>query len=284
MSITSVAGSYASQFMTSLLSRLSQNQSPSTSTVSYPSSSPSTTSASQPAANNSVATSSEATLSDEIIGALVMMQAQSGAATTSTPTTSTGSTNPIDQLFASLDSNGDGTISQSEMESAIEGVGGTAAEADQIYTALGGTSTTGISQSSFETAAQSGLATLGQMAGVHGHHHHHHHHGGAGESSDDLAAQILSALDNSQDGTVSASQLTTALGSDTSGSSASNLVAAIDGNGSGTITQSELASYLNGLQTQIQGDQSALGAFMRLANQSYTAAQGTQSSTHTVTA
>jgi Ca2+-binding EF-hand superfamily protein len=278
MSITTVAGSYASQLMTSLLSSLSQSQNTSPSTASYPSSSTPT----QPISTNAVTTSSESTLSDEILGALVMMQAQNGASTTSTPTG--GSTNPIDQVFASLDSNGDGSISQSELETAIEGVGGTAAEADQIYTALGGTSTTGISQSAFETAAQSGLSFLGQMAGVHGHHHHHHHHDGAGEASADLAAQIFSALD--ANGSISSSQLTTALGSGASGtsSSASTLVSAIDGNGSGSITQSELASYLNSLQTQIQTDQSALGAFVRLANQSYSAAQGTQSSTQTVTA
>ena len=200
-----------------------------------------------------------------------MMQAQNGAATSTAGSTSQAS-NPINQAFASLDTNGDGTISQSEMENAIENAGGTAAEADQVYTALGGTSSAGISQSAFQSAAQSGMSSLNQMAGLQGADHHHHHHHGGGTSASQDADQIFAAMDTNGDGSISPDELSTALGSTTAGSgtatssNANSLFASIDTNGDGSISQSELSNYLNTLQTQMQNDQSTLSSFRHLAN------------------
>jgi hypothetical protein len=93
-----------------------------------------------------------------------MLNSLEGASTASASTSTMA--NPLQQLFSSIDSNGDGSISQGEMESYIGQLGGTQAQADTLYSALGGTSATGISA---QQLAQ-------DSAPAHGGHHHHHHH------------------------------------------------------------------------------------------------------------
>jgi Ca2+-binding EF-hand superfamily protein len=285
MSVSSVN---QNPLMASLLASLAQSQSTNSPAASYPPTAAGTSS--QSAASPALTGSSEASLSDEIIGALVMMQAQDG---TTQSGASAQSANPLAQAFSSLDTNGDGSISQSELENAIEGAGGTAAEADQVYTALGGTATTGISQSSFDSAAQSGMSALTQTASVQGPHHHHHHHGGA--AGNDEAEQIFSAIDGNDDGSISQGELSAALGTSTdtggtatsgtaSSANANSLFASIDTNGDGSISQGELTTYLNSLQSQIQGDQTTLGSFTRLANNPYHTSPVAQPNTQNITA
>jgi len=290
MSISSLggAGSGISQLMASLLSRLRESGDASSSATTSSTSS-STDDSDQAATSNALTGSTEGTLSDQVIGALVMMQMQNDAQPSSS-SSGQDSTNPISQAFSSLDTDGDGTISQSELETAIENAGGTAADADTVFSALGGTSTSGISESAFTQAAQAGAPPPppdggpGGPGGAKG-HHHHHHNGQASGSASDEAAQIFSSLQTNQDGTVSDDVLASALGLTTStdtssstttsssnstdNSSTSDLLSAIDTNGDGSVSQSELTSYLENLQQQSQGDQSTLGAFWQLANQSY---------------
>jgi Ca2+-binding EF-hand superfamily protein len=291
MSITSIggAGSGISQIMASLLSRVQQSESAASPTAPTVSDVSTDTS-------NAATGASEPTLSDQVISALVAMQMQNGDAASSSSSSSTSSSqsDPVSQAFAGLDTNGDGSISQSELESAIENAGGTAGEADSVYAALGGTSDTGISQDSFSQAAQAGApggpppGGPGGPGGAHG--HHHHHHGGSAPSASDEAGQVLSSLQTNADGSVSDDTLASALGGSTDGSTsssgASSAVSSIDSNGDGSVSQTELANYLQSLQQQSQGDNTTLASFLQLASQSYNtalsgygAAAGTQLST-----
>ena len=290
MSISSLggAGSGISQLMASLLSRLKESGDASSNTATSSASS-STDGSGQTATSNALTGSTEGSLSDQVIGVLVMMQMQNGAQPSSSSSGQDGA-NPISQAFSSLDTDGDGTISQSELESAIENAGGTAQDADTVFSALGGTSSSGISESAFTQAAQAGGPPPppdggpGGSGGTKGHHHHHHNSQASGTASDE-AAQILSSLQTNQDGTVSDDTLASALGlttstdtssstatsssNSTNDSSAIDLLSAIDTNGDGSVSQNELTSYLENLQKQSQSDQSTLGAFLQLASQSY---------------
>ncbi|MDB5735766.1 MAG: Calerythrin [Alphaproteobacteria bacterium] len=255
-----------SQLLASMLSRIKSATTSDTATTAPPS----PTADTQPIAQTTTDTT---TLSDQVIGALVMMQAQ-GSDPSQAATSSSGN-DPVSQAFAGLDSNGDGSISQSELETAITSAGGTASEADTVYTALGGTDQSGVSQASFTSAAQAG-APPGGSGGAHG--HHHHHHSGGAES----ASSIFQTLDSNQDGSVSADELSAALGgtSDASGTpgTSSEIFSAIDSNADGSVSQNELGSYLDNLQKQAGSDQTTLNAFQQLANQSYNTSLGLMAS------
>ena len=290
MSISSVGsspGAGANQYLSQLLSRLKSTSASSATTDTGASCAPA--GASQADTSSAAATgASSPTLSDQVIGALMMVQLQGTAAPS--PDSSAASSDPFAQAFSKIDTDGDGAISQSELETAVQNAGGTADEADTVYSALGGSSSTGISEDSFAQAAQAGGPPPGgpPPGGAHG--HHHHHGSGASASASDTAAQAFSSLDTNQDGSVSPDELAAAFGSSTtsgasaatasngSDSTSTSLFAAIDGNGDGAVSQNELATYLGNLQQQIQSGQSQMGAFLQLANQSYGAAQGLLSS------
>lgn len=77
-------------------------------------------------------------LSDAIMRLLLETQNQSASATQAQSTSASSSTmiTPLQQLFSAIDTDGDGTITKSEMETYIEGFGGTANEADALYNGL----------------------------------------------------------------------------------------------------------------------------------------------------
>jgi Ca2+-binding EF-hand superfamily protein len=72
-------------------------------------------------------------------------------------------------LFAHIDSNGDGSISQTELEQAVTGAGGTKAAADALYAKLDPDGTGSVSAQQFTQSLFQPMP----------HGHHHHHHGGA---------------------------------------------------------------------------------------------------------
>jgi Ca2+-binding EF-hand superfamily protein len=161
-----------------------------------------------------------------------------------------------------MDTNGDGSISQSEMESYIEGVGGTQAQADSLYNAIsqnGSASNAaagapaGISESQMANAA-SQTAQSGQVSGAHHHHHHHHHHhaqGGGQNQADSVSNSLLQAMDTDDDGSVSESEFSnfvTANGG-TSADAASDF-ASLDSSGSGSLTSADFAKAWSNLQAQ----------------------------------
>lgn len=242
MSISSIggAGSDLSQIMASLLSRIQQSED-ATSTDS--SSTETFTTSSETDSSATLTGSSTASLSDQIVGLLVMSQMSGSDPSSSTASDQSG-TDPISQAFSSMDADGDGTLSQSEMETAITDAGGTAEQADAVYSALGGTSDTGISESAFTEAAMDGMPPPppGGMPGS-------------------MSTEDTSSSDDDDD--------------DTSSDSTS----AIDTNGDGAISQSELTEYLEKLQSQNQSDEnqsdenqsakSTLDSLVKLASQSY---------------
>jgi Ca2+-binding EF-hand superfamily protein len=132
-------------------------------------------------------------------------------------------------LFAQIDGNGDGAISQSELEQAVTSAGGSKEGADALYAKLDPNGAGAVSAQQF---AQSLFQAMP-------HHHHHHHGGGAdgGGATDGGSAA---------DGGNAADALTSLFNADGGGAAnspmqiAQNMFAQADGNGDGAITQSEL--------------------------------------------
>jgi len=87
-------------------------------------------------------------------------------------------------LFAALDSNGDGSISQSEFETTLTSDGVDQSSADALFAKLDGNGDGSISQSELDKAE-------------HGHHHHPMDIGGQNGGGQGGAASLLSATDAS---------------------------------------------------------------------------------------
>jgi hypothetical protein len=79
------------------------------------------------------------------------------------------------QLFGLLDTNGDGSISKSEFESAFSQDGSTT-QADSIFSQLDANGDGSVSSGELLNALENG--SQGQGQGTQQAHHHHHHHGG----------------------------------------------------------------------------------------------------------
>jgi Ca2+-binding EF-hand superfamily protein len=292
MSISGVgaAGSVGvDQILARMLSRLDSTNA--TSSTSNSTSSTTNAAAVSPTAEGapppSLTGTGQSALSDQIMALLVQLQQQSNAqgaqsattATTSTTAQTTNANDPVQQLFSAMDADGDGTVSQAEMEGYVEGKGGTQAQADSLFAQLnqnaGASSGGGISEQQLGT-------DVSQVQ--HSGHRHHHHHGGSGMSqadqgsSTDIASQIFSALDGNQDGSVSKDEFSAAFatnsatsGNGTPASDPSALFAQIDGNSDGSVSSGEIGTFLASLTKQVQSDFSTLGAFGQLAVQSYDA-------------
>jgi len=238
---TAGVSAYQSQFLLSMLSRLANIQS----TPTQPSSTNFNVSSATPDVqqSNPAVGPSTPPLSNNILRVLIEMQAQNGASTAgqiNTAATQTGSasTDPIQSFFNAMDSNGDGSISQSEMESYITSLGGTQQEADALYSSLQ-PSAGGVSENQLAAAATSGS---GQP-----HHHHHHHHGGA-SLANKAANDFVQAVDSNGDGTISQSEFQNfiaQIGGTTD--EATNDFAGLTANGSTALTASSLASALKTL-------------------------------------
>ncbi len=139
------------------------------------------------------------------------------------------------QVMSAVDSNGDGSLSLSEIETALGADTSTGAEASPIASAISQAfsqiDTNGdgeISSSELTSAldAQNQAQGAQQQQGPQGAHHHHHHAhagGGAPPNGDDLASQLLGSADTDGDGTLSLSEIEGALGlSPTSSTSATS--------------------------------------------------------------
>lgn len=271
--IASVAAGAASQLLSALLSKLSSSSATSSASSSSSSTLTATTSAfaqAIPGESNS-ATSAPPTspLSGDVLMALMALQAQSGATAgdTSTSSSSPGSaTDPVQQLFSAMDSDGDGEVSQSEMEAYIEKQGGTQAQADSLFSALdqsnaasGGSS--GISESQMASA-------VSQSQQAHGaHHRHHHKSGGTNDQADNVANTLLQAMDSNDDGSVSEdefSNFVTANGG--TAADASSDFAALNTSGSNALTSADFAKAFNAYQAQ-QSTQSQGSMMVSLLDQ-----------------
>jgi Ca2+-binding EF-hand superfamily protein len=225
-----------------LLSRLDQSSGTTNgSDDATPASSTSNTSGSQPAINGSAKPS----LSSMVIGALIgeQMQSNGASASTSASTLSTSSgQDPVQSLFTAMDSDGDGQVSQAEMESYIQNKGGTQSEADTLYGMLTQDGSNNLTET--QLASQAPQPT-GGMDGVHGHRGHHHHHMSSGDGADAL----MQALDTDGNGSVDQNELTsfvTANGG--SSDQASSIFASLDTSKSGAIGSADFAAAIENLQ------------------------------------
>lgn len=261
--IAAAAAGAASQLLSTLLSKLSSSYAPSSSS----STTPALTSAMQQAMPGDAAPPKPAPkpqLSEQTLLALVALQAQNGGSAASSGG-STASSDPVQKLFSAMDSDGNGTVSQSEMESYIEKQGGTQGQADSLFSAINQTNSatsgsSGISESQMASA-------VSQAQQVQQAHHHHHKSGGANEQADNTANALLQALDGNDDGSVSEDEFSsfiTANGG--TAANASSDFSALNTSGSNALTSADFAKAFNAYQTQ-QNTQSPGSMVVSLLNQ-----------------
>jgi hypothetical protein len=161
-----------------------------------------------------------------------------------------GSQSIADQLFSKLDTNGDGSVSKSELESAFQSVAsanGTdpttaTQQADDLFAKLDTNGDGSVSQTEVEQGMR-----------PHGHHHHHHHaasSGGAGASSDPLAALLGQGTGTSTDSTAASGSSTTGTGTNGTGTNggsdaSQNLLTMLEGLTGQQSTNSVRAQMMN---------------------------------------
>ena len=164
-------------------------------------------------------TSSGTQISPGTMSALLMQQGQS---------TAVNGDAFSQQLFSLLDTNGDGTISKSEFETAF-GQNGNTTQADSIFAKLDANSDGSVSQSELTNALDGGQD---QSQGMQGMHHHHHHHGGMGMGG----ASSSSGTSDSSSGTSGSGDSTDPL---LQADGSSQTTANSDGSSTTTITYSD---------------------------------------------
>ncbi len=265
MSFAIGAASYAAQRLASLFAQIAPTPSASSDSSSgFPAAPAGAASASTTAPNNGLTGSPQPSLSDAILATLMQMQAAGGTA-------ATAPTNPVQNLFNAMDADGDGSVSQGEMETYLEKAGATQGQADAVYSALDPNGTPG-------GISENQLASALPQAGAASHHHHHHHHAnGAGNSPVD---SLMSLLDGNQDGAVSQdefSSVVTANGG-TAAQAASDF-AALDSDKSGSLSSADFATAWQNIQSQQGG-----GSFVNTILDAFARANTTATATTSVTA
>ncbi len=198
---------------------------------------------------NAVTGGGRAAISNQILALLTQLQQQAadpGATTTSTSPTTTSiapaatATDPLTQLFSALDTNGDGSVSQSEMESYIQQQGGTAAQADALFAGLNHDSTGNLTQAQLANDLQQAQASDT------GHHHHRHEI----PSADELGNKLVSAMDSDANGSVDQSEFTsfvTGLGGTPSEAAAD--FAALDPGNTGSVNAAQFSAATRAFET-----------------------------------
>jgi hypothetical protein len=136
--------------------------------------------------DDSSASSTGLQFSPDVMQALFSVQGDQSSA---------GSSSPARSLFSQIDTNGDGSISESEFESALGSTGADKTQADGLFSKIDSNGDGSISTDEMQSAMQKAHGGGGG---------HHHHAGGAGGSggSDPLQSLLASA---SADGTTSQS-------------------------------------------------------------------------------
>jgi Ca2+-binding EF-hand superfamily protein len=208
--------------------------------------------------SNALTGSTKASLSDEILALLTQLQQQAGStppgagssttvsaiSASTTIGTSGSASDPLSQLFSAMDSDGDGTISQGEMETYIQSKGGTAAQADALFSGLNQSGSGNLTQAQLASDLQQ-AGGAGGVGGAHRHHRHHH-----APSADQVGNDLVGAMDSDGSGSVDLAEFetfVTGLGGTTN--QADSDFAALDPNGTGSVTASQFASALTALQS-----------------------------------
>jgi Ca2+-binding EF-hand superfamily protein len=221
-------------------------------------SSSTTTAAASAPLQNTLTGSTKAAVSDQILALLTQLQQlastlgngqQASSTLVSVNSTANSSVaiapssttaDPLSNLIAAIDSNGDGAISQSELETYIQKLGGTSAEADALFA--------GLNQGGTGDLTKTQLASDLQQAQPIGASQHHHHHHGA-PSATDVANELVSASDTSGDGSVSQSEFTsfvTGLGGTPSEATAD--FSALDPNNTGAVNAAQFTTAIRAFE------------------------------------
>ena len=116
------------------------------------------------------------------------------------------------KVISTADTNGDGSLSLTEVETALGGDTTSGASAvGQAFSAIDTNGDGQISAGELTNALDAQNSAQGAQGAHHG--HHHHHAGGAGgASSTDLANQLLGSTDANGDGQLSLTEIENALG------------------------------------------------------------------------
>ena len=241
MSIAGIGGpgvGNASQMLSVLLSRLDQQSSSSSMADDSSSAAP----AQSARSGQAITGSAKPSLSSMVLGALIGAQAQATDGSTEPAATSQ---DPVKGLFLAVDTDGNGTVSQTEMETYVENKGGTQNAADHLYATLTQNGATGLTEA--QLAAQATPPSSGPE-GVHRHHGHHHHHA----SSTDAADALLQALDADNNGAVDQSELQTFVKANGgTADQANSIFASLDSANTGSLGSADFASAIEKLQGNV---------------------------------
>lgn len=272
--VGSVGSSAASSLLSTLLQKLASASSTSSSSSSSSTATASVSGLQQALPGDtkkSLTPPPTPTLSGDILTALMTLQAQTGD-TASAGASSDGSSH-VQQLFSAMDSDGDGEVSQSEMESYIEKQGGTQAQADKLFSALDQTNATGNASTGISESQMASAVSQAQQA--HGSHRHHHKSGGTNDQADNVANTLLQAMDSDDDGSVSEDEFSNFVTSNGgTAADASSDFAALNTGGSNALTSADFAKAFNAYQTQ-QSAQSPASMMVSLLDQLSKASGGT---------
>lgn len=143
-------------------------------------------------------------------------------------------------LFNRIDSDGTGSITKSELESAVTSAGGTTAAADALYADLDPNDTGSVSESQFTSTIQSlldpqmGASLIAAQESAQ-----------SGASGGDFISQLFSQLDGNGDGTLTQAELEQAVTSNGgTQASADALWAQLDPSGASSIDEQQFAANL----------------------------------------
>jgi Ca2+-binding EF-hand superfamily protein len=192
------------------------------------------------------------------------------------------------KVISAADTNGDGSLSLGEIETAIGADTTSSSSADALSQAFASIDTNGDGQVSADELTNAldaqNASKSAQAGGPQGAHHHHHAHGSGGPpSSTDLASQLLGSADTDGDGELSLSEMEAALGlssTSTTGSASASTAATTaatatadansiltsamtkwDANGDGKLSVSELSTGIQAfLDTHNRGAASSQSA------------------------
>jgi Ca2+-binding EF-hand superfamily protein len=228
-----------SQMLSSLLSRL---DTASTSSASKTADDTASNSAISSASGGSamLAGPSRPSLSSMILGTLIGLQQQSGSSEDSTAASS--SSDPVQNLFSAMDSDSDGTVTQSELEGYIEQQGGTQTQADNLYSMLDTSGSKGITESDLASDAPQGPPPGPPPGGLDG--------TSPFDSASDVGSKLLRALDSNSDGSVNKSEFedfVTANGG--AAAEADKDFSALDTSGSGSLSSSNFTAAIEKQQS-----------------------------------
>ena len=150
------------------------------------------------------------------------------------------------KLFQQIDTSGTGAIDKTSLEKAVTSSGGTAASADSLFAQLDPNNTGSVTEQQFEQnfptgtlSGQMGAQLLSYQAnGWPG-------QGGKGDGAGRLAQALFSRIDTAGTGTITKSSLEAAVtGAGGTATAADALYAKLDPNNTGSVTEQQLAALL----------------------------------------